>query len=57
MKDLSKAKTQSIYFRVTEDQKMRLKEISQQLNVGISALIRYAIDNLISKYEDVSELG
>lgn len=53
MSDLSKAKVVRKEIRITENQKMRLKEISEETNVSVSSLIRYAIDNLIEKFNDV----
>ena len=47
MSDLSKAKVENLHLRLTSNQKQRLKEISEETNVSVSSLIRYAIDNLI----------
>ena len=55
MNDLSKAKAENLHLRITASQKMRLKEISQKLDVSISSLIRYGIDLIIAKYEDIDE--
>ena len=55
MSDLSKAKVVRKEIRLTLDQKMRLKEISEETKVSVSSLIRFAIDKLIDNYYEQSE--
>lgn len=55
MSDLSKAKTENFHLRLTANQKQRLKEISEDNNISVSSLIRYAIDKLIDNYNYVLE--
>ena len=55
MNDLSKAKVVRKEIRLTLDQKMRLQEISEEIHVSVSSIIRYAIDLIINKYQHTDE--
>ncbi len=57
MKRIGRNNTVRLEVRITEDQKQRLVEFSKATDVSISSLVRFAINNLISTYDDSEELG
>lgn len=57
MKRIGRNNPVRLEVRITENQKQRLVELSTATDVSISSLVRFAINNLISTYDDSEELG